>query len=125
MCYVSPQIKTVLTTGEELAKTIIESLAAQIDVMSLGHLHGWPYHLQTHQLVPALLESGDDVTNQTALHSVGFDGQEGPLLVGSWDAVDGQSLGGGLGEGGVQGGGVGFAGCHVGGGVGVQGGGVG
>ena len=46
----------------------------------------------TNKLVATLLESSDNVSNQSPLDAIGFDCQEGALLIGSWNTIDGQSL---------------------------------
>ena len=53
----------------------------------------------TNEFVATLLEASNNVSNQSPLDAVWFDCQEGALLVGSWNAIDWQSLARGNGRG--------------------------
>jgi hypothetical protein len=80
------------TRRKEVDEAGEEGLLRQVGVVLFRHLLGGPHHLQTHELVPALLESRDDITYQAALNAIGFDGQEGPFLVGPGLTVNRQRL---------------------------------
>ena len=72
------------SAAEERRKTTEEWFLGQVSVVGLGHFFGGPDHLQSDKLVPALFETGDDVTDQSTLNAIGLDSKEGALLVGSW-----------------------------------------
>ena len=60
--------------------------------MSLSHFQAGPYHFQTDEFVSTLFETSNNIADKTTLDSIGFDGEEGALLVGSWNAVDGDGI---------------------------------
>lgn len=65
--------------GEVLGQTVVEGLGGQVNVVLLGLLHGGDEQLHGHQLESLLLETGDDLTDQTTLDTVGLDRDKGTL----------------------------------------------
>lgn len=80
---------------EELHQSGKERLGGQIGVMRGRHVFGRPDHFETHEFVAAFFESGDNVSDQSALDAIGFDGQKGAFPVGTRFTVDGEGLAGG------------------------------
>mmetsp|Transcript_9608 Transcript_9608/g.26139 ORF Transcript_9608/g.26139 Transcript_9608/m.26139 type:complete len:243 (+) Transcript_9608:1254-1982(+) len=76
------------SAAEELGEAWVERLLGQVGIVGLGHFQGWPDHLQADELVSALFETGDDITDDSALHTVRLDSKEGALLVGACLSVD-------------------------------------
>jgi hypothetical protein len=75
---------------KELSQSLEEWFFGQIGIMGFGHFLRRPYHFQSYQLVAAFFESGNDISYNPPLDTVGFDGQKGPFLVGPWPAPDGK-----------------------------------
>mmetsp|Transcript_15108 Transcript_15108/g.28645 ORF Transcript_15108/g.28645 Transcript_15108/m.28645 type:complete len:207 (+) Transcript_15108:255-875(+) len=75
------------TRTKELDKSPKEGFLLQVGVMGGGHFFRRPNHFQTHQFVATLFEPSNNITHQTPLDTVGFDGQEGTFLVGTGFAV--------------------------------------
>mmetsp|Transcript_23035 Transcript_23035/g.33724 ORF Transcript_23035/g.33724 Transcript_23035/m.33724 type:complete len:202 (-) Transcript_23035:18-623(-) len=91
--------------GEEIDESTEEFLGAQISVVLRGHFLGGGHHLESHELVSALFETSDDVSDESTLNSIGLDGEEGTLLVGTGDSLDGEGVAvGSSGGGGEEGG---------------------
>ena len=64
-----------------LDKTWEEGLGAEVSVVLLEQLFAGLDELQGDQLVPSLLESLDDLSNESSLDTVWLDHDEGSLLV--------------------------------------------
>ena len=82
--------------GDERAATgerVEELLLVEVCVMSFCELLGRGHHLESHQLVAALLKPGDDVAHNTALDAVWLYSDESTLLVGSLPDTRYRSLG--------------------------------
>mmetsp|Transcript_36709 Transcript_36709/g.104435 ORF Transcript_36709/g.104435 Transcript_36709/m.104435 type:complete len:214 (-) Transcript_36709:38-679(-) len=71
------------TRREEFSQTAEKGLFGQVRVVSLRHFLGRPNHLEPYQLVPTLFKTGNNVSDQAPLDTIGFDSQEGTFLVGS------------------------------------------
>lgn len=65
--------------AEVLAEALVEALLGEIGVVLLGLLEGGDEDLQADELVALLLEAADDITDETALDSVGLDSDESAL----------------------------------------------
>mmetsp|Transcript_36881 Transcript_36881/g.76708 ORF Transcript_36881/g.76708 Transcript_36881/m.76708 type:complete len:255 (+) Transcript_36881:121-885(+) len=68
---------------KELGQTFEETLFGEIRIVLLGHGFGGPDHFEADQLVSPLFKSGNNITNQSALDTIGLDSEEGAFLVGS------------------------------------------
>lgn len=66
--------------AHETSEAGVETLALVLSVVLLKEGHGGNQHLQTHQLESLLLEAGNDLTNVSALDSVGLNSKESSLL---------------------------------------------
>jgi len=75
--------------GEVLNETVEERLGREVGVVTGGLLLGGPDHLETDELESLLLEAGDDLSDKRTLNTIGLDGDEGTLLVGSGDTTVG------------------------------------
>ena len=75
------------SAGKVLAQATVERLGAEVKVVSLGLLKSRVQQLDSDQLVATRLEAADDLSDQCSLHTIGLDGNEGALVVGTGLAV--------------------------------------
>ena len=78
--------------GEILDKRGEERLASEVSVVTSSLLGGGVGHLHGDELVSLGLEALDDLTNDSTLNTIGLDGNERALLVGTGDTVRGDNL---------------------------------
>ena len=64
----------------EAGEAGVEGLALVLSVVLLQKLHRRNHHLQTDELKALLLEAGDDLTDMSALDTIGLDSKEGSFL---------------------------------------------
>ena len=64
----------------EAGEAGVEGLALVLSVVLLQKLHRRNHHLQTDELEALLLEAGDDLTDMSALDTIGLDSKEGSFL---------------------------------------------
>ena len=69
--------------AEVLAETRVERLGFEVNVVLLGHILSGVDELEGNELVSAVLEAADDLSNQVALDTVGLDGDESTLSLGT------------------------------------------
>ena len=66
--------------AHEAGEAGVELLPLVLGVVLLQQLHGGHHHLQTDELEALLLEAGDDLTDMSALDTIGLDSKEGSFL---------------------------------------------
>ena len=64
----------------ETGEAGVEGLALVLSIVLLQKLHRRNHHLQTDELEALLLEAGDDLTDMSALDTIGLDSKEGSFL---------------------------------------------
>ena len=67
------------TRGEVVAEIVVEGLVLEVNVVLTSLLLGGLKHLETSELVALVLEALDDLTNETALNTIGLNSDEGAL----------------------------------------------
>jgi len=80
------------TRTEKLDKTWEERLLLQVGVVSSCHFFGRPNHFEAYNFITTLFESGNNITNNSSLNTIGLDGQKRAFLVGTGFAVHRQSF---------------------------------
>ena len=73
---------------KEGSESTEKGLLLQVGIVGFGHFLGGPDHLESDKLVSTLFESGNDITDQSTLDTIGLDSKEGTFLVGSWLSPD-------------------------------------
>jgi len=69
------------TRGHEVAKSVVEGLVLEIDVVLLEMLFGSLHELHGDEFESSLLESFDDVTDESTLNSIGLHHDESAFRV--------------------------------------------
>jgi len=77
---------------KEVDKTGEERLLGKISIVGSSHFLGGPDHFESYKFVSTLFETGNDISYDCTLDSIGLYGEEGTFLVGSWDSVDGEGV---------------------------------
>jgi len=77
---------------KEVDKTGEEGLLGKISIVGSSHFLGGPDHFESYEFVSTLLETGNDISYDCTLDSIGLYGEEGTFLVGSWDSEDGEGV---------------------------------
>jgi len=67
--------------GDEIDEFVVKRLVLQVDVVLLNVLSGSLHKFHSDELEPSLLESLDDVTDESSLYSVGFHHDESAVGV--------------------------------------------
>merc|ERR1711872_574111 len=67
--------------GHEVAKSVVEGLVLEIDVVLLEMLFGSLHELHSDEFESSLLESFDDVTDESALNSIGLHHDESAFRI--------------------------------------------